>query len=232
MTEKLSLTGRMTSVIAHEINNPLEAIINLLYLLNDRVKGDETARGYIESAESELQRISGITKQTLRWSKESVQRPQYGTAGYLFKDVLQLFAGKIRNREVNVLIESGEGVRVYGTLGQISQVMANLISNAVQAVAVGGQIILSARDDGDMTEIKIQDNGHGMNDEVLRHLFEPFYSTKGDLGNGLGLYISHEIVERHGGSLIVQSQVGTGTEIRVRLPAQFRSGSIGEHQVL
>ena len=76
MTEKLALTGRMTSVVAHEINNPLEAIINLLYLLNDRVKEDETARGYIESAESELQRISGITKQTLRWSKESVQKPQ------------------------------------------------------------------------------------------------------------------------------------------------------------
>ena len=98
---------------------------------------DETARGYIESAESELQRISGITKQTLRWSKESVQKPQSGTAGYLFKDILQLFAGKIRNRGVNVLIEGGEAVSVYGALGQISQVMANLIANAIQAVPVG-----------------------------------------------------------------------------------------------
>jgi signal transduction histidine kinase len=223
MTEKLALTGRMTSVVAHEINNPLEAIINLLYLLNDRVKEDETARGYIESAESELQRISGITKQTLRWSKESVQKPQSRTAGYLFKDILQLFAGKIRNREVNVLIEGGEEVPVYGALGQISQVLANLIANAIQAVPVGGQIGLSAREDGDMTEIKVRDNGHGMNDEALRHLFEPFYSTKGDLGNGLGLYISYEIVERHSGSLIVKSQVGIGTEIRVRLPGRPRS---------
>ena len=222
MTEKLALTGRMTSVVAHEINNPLEAIINLLYLLNDRVKEDQTAPAYIESAESELQRISGITKQTLRWSKESVERPRYGTAGHLFKDVLQAFAGKIRNREVNVMIEGGEDVRVYGALGQISQVIANLISNAVQAVPVGGQIGISACEDGDVAELRIRDNGHGMNDEVLRHLFEPFYSTKGDLGNGLGLYISHEIVERHGGSLIVRSQVGTGTEIRVRLPARPR----------
>ena len=170
-------------------------------------------------AENELQRISGITKQTLRWSKGAVQRPQYATAGHLFKDILQLFAGKIRNRDVNVLIEGGEEVRIYGTLGQISQVLANLVSNAVQAVPVGGQIWLSAREDGDMTEIKVRDNGHGMNDEALRHLFEPFYSTKGDLGNGLGLYISYEIVERHRGSLIVGSQVGTGTEVRVRLPA-------------
>jgi PAS domain S-box-containing protein len=219
MTEKLALTGRMTSVVAHEINNPLEAITNLLYLLNDRVKEDQTARGYIESAERELRRISGITKQTLRWSKESVEKSEYGTAGDLFKDVLQVLAGKIRNREVNVLIEGGEEVRVYGALGQISQVMANLISNAVQAVSVGGEIGISAMEDGDVTELRIRDNGHGMNDEVLRHLFEPFYSTKGDLGNGLGLYISNEIVERHGGNLTVRSQVGTGTEVRVRLPA-------------
>ncbi len=87
----------------------------------------------------------------------------------------------------SALIEGGEEVPVYGALGQISQVMANLISNAIQAVPVGGQIRLSAREDDGMTEIRVQDNGHGMNDEVLRHLFEPFYSTKGDLGNGLGL---------------------------------------------
>jgi light-regulated signal transduction histidine kinase (bacteriophytochrome) len=225
MTEKLALTGRMTSVVAHEINNPLEAITNLLFLLNGRLKEDQTARTYIELAESELQRISGITKQTLRWSKESVQKPQNGTAGDLFKDVLQLFTGKIRNRQVQVEIEGGEEVLVYGTLGQISQVMANLVSNAVQAVPVGGRIWLSAKTDGKMVEIKIRDNGHGMNDETLRHLFEPFYSTKGDLGNGLGLYISHEIVERHAGSLIVESRVGIGSEVRVRLPARAISVS-------
>ena len=219
MTEKLALTGSMTSVVAHEINNPLEAITNLLFLLNGRLNEDQIARGYIELAESELQRISGITKQTLRWSKESFQKPQYGTAGDLFKDVLQLFTGKIRNRQVQVEIEGGEEVLVYGALGQISQVMANLVSNAVQAVPVGGRIWVSAKTDGNMVEIKVRDNGHGMNDEALRHLFEPFYSTKGDLGNGLGLYISHEIVERHAGSLLVESKVGTGTEARVRLPA-------------
>ena len=85
-----------------------------MYLLNDRVKEDQIACGYIELAESELQRISGITKETRRWSKESVQKPQYGTAGYLFKDVLQLFAGKIRNQEVNVLIEGGKMFRLTG----------------------------------------------------------------------------------------------------------------------
>jgi light-regulated signal transduction histidine kinase (bacteriophytochrome) len=220
MTEKLALTGRMTSVIAHEINNPLAAITNLLYLLGDHVKGDETGRNYIGQAESELQRISGITKQTLRWSKESEQRADYGTAASLFSDVLQLFAGKIRNGQVNVSVEDGEDVRFFGTAGQLGQVMANLLSNSIQAVGIGGRIWLSSKADGDMMEIIVRDDGGGMSEETLRNLFLPFYSTKGDLGNGLGLYISHEIVERHGGNLAVKSQLGSGTEIRMRLPAQ------------
>jgi light-regulated signal transduction histidine kinase (bacteriophytochrome) len=225
MTEKLALTGRMTSVIAHEINNPLEAIINLLYLLGGRVTEDEVAGGYIGMAESELKRISGITKQTLRWSKETAQNAQHETAGNLFNDVLLLFTGQIRNRQVEILIEGGEEVLIYGTIGQIAQVMANLMSNAIQAVPVGGQIWLNAKKVGETTEITVRDNGYGMNDEALRHLFEPFYSTKGDLGNGLGLYISHEIVERHRGSLTVISHVGTGTEIRIQLPADQGSTS-------
>jgi light-regulated signal transduction histidine kinase (bacteriophytochrome) len=226
MTEKLALTGRMTSVIAHEINNPLEAIINLLYLLGGRVKKDEVACDYIGSAEAELQRISGITKQTLRWSKESVQRAEYGTASELFRDVLQLFAGKIRNRQVQITIEAGEDVRFYGTIGQLNQVMANLLSNAIQAVEVGGQIWLGANSNAETAQIVVRDNGSGMDKETLRNLFQPFYSTKGDLGNGLGLYISHEIVEQHGGSITVESELNVGTAIRISLPTRSPSGRI------
>jgi signal transduction histidine kinase len=221
MTEKLALTGRMTSVIAHEINNPLEAITNLLYLLSTCVKEDESARNYIAMAESELQRISGITKQTLRWSKESSQKSEYGTAGAVFQDVLRLFSGQIRNRQVDVILEGDPEARFYGTVGQIVQVVANLLSNAVQAVPVGGRVWLRSGAEGDMMEIVIRDEGSGMSEETLGNLFQPFYSTKGDLGNGLGLYISHEIVERHRGSLTVKSELGVGTEVYVRLPARM-----------
>ena len=131
---------------------------------------------------------------------------EYGTAHELFSDVLQLFAGKIRNRQVTVTIEAGEDVRYYGTIGQLSQVMANLLSNAIQAVEVGGQIWLGATSGADTVEIVVRDNGSGMSQETLSNLFQPFYSTKGDLGNGLGLYISHEIVERHEGSLTAESR--------------------------
>jgi PAS domain S-box-containing protein len=217
LAEKLALTGRMTSVIAHEINNPLESLTNILYLLRD-VQPDESARNYIGLAESELQRISSITKQTLRWSREGEQKPGFATAGALFNDVLRLFAGQIRNRAVTVVIECGGDIQFYGIIDQIHQVMTNLLSNAIQAVPVGGRISLRCVGDGDGVEMVVRDNGHGMSLETQKSLFQPFFSTKGDLGNGLGLYISHEIVKRHGGTLLVKSQPGQGTEIGMRLP--------------
>jgi light-regulated signal transduction histidine kinase (bacteriophytochrome) len=222
MAEKLELTGRMTSVIAHEINNPLEAITNLLYLLGTEMRANATSLDYIEMAQYELERISGITKQTLRWSKESVQNVEFGTAGALFEDVVRLFAGKTRNRQVTVAIVGGEEVRFYGVVGQIRQVMANLVSNALDAVPVGGHIWLDAVANEHTIEIVVRDDGAGMSKEVERQLFQPFFSTKGDLGNGLGLYISNEIVERHGGRLLVESSLGTGTTMRIHLPGVSR----------
>jgi light-regulated signal transduction histidine kinase (bacteriophytochrome) len=226
MTEKLALTGRMTSVIAHEINNPLEAITNLLYLLSEQVQDNDVARDYVEMAESELDRISGITKQTLRWSKESIQTAEYGTAGAVFEDVLRLFAGKVRNRQVNVEVVGGENIRFFGVIGQIRQVVANLMSNAIDAVPVGGRVWMYATTEKDMMEIVVGDEGKGMSEETLRHIFQPFYSTKGELGNGLGLYISKEIIERHRGQLVVDSSEAKGTTVRVRLPGKmFRPAS-------
>ena len=219
LTEKLALTGRMTSVIAHEINNPLEAMTNLLYLLRDEVDGDGPAKSYIAMAESELQRISGITKQTLRWSRGGTQKAESGTAAMLFDDVLRLLAGKIRNREVNVTV-SGGGTPLFGVISQLQQVLANLVSNAVDAVPVGGQVWMDAKDWNGRVEIEVGDAGSGMSEEMLRKIFQPFYSTKGDLGNGLGLYISQEIVERHGGALTVISEVGIGTRVKIGLPLQ------------
>ena len=218
MTEKLALTGRMTSVIAHEINNPLESITNLLYLLGTHITDDAPAREYIRMAESELERISGITKQTLRWSREGNRVAESGYVSSLFKDVLRLFTGKIRNRQVTVTANLEDEVSYFGVVGQLQQVVANLVSNAVDAVPVGGQIWLEASANGGLTEIVVRDAGSGMSEETLRQLFQPFYSTKGDLGNGLGLYISQEIVQRHGGTLELESELGVGTVARVYLP--------------
>ena len=224
MNEKLALTGRMTSVIAHEINNPLEAITNLMYLLRAEVHDDGPATGYIGMVESELERISGITKQTLRWNRESTDQRQAFRAGDMVDDVLRLFAGKIRNRQITVELDGDRQIQLSGVIGQLRQVLANLVSNAIDAAPVGGNlrigILTSARGLSPAeTGFAVKDNGKGISAETQKRLFEPFYSTKGDLGNGLGLYISREIVERHGGRMVVDSVVGTGTTMQVWLPA-------------
>lgn len=220
MTEKLALTGRMTSVIAHEINNPLEAITNLLYLVRSDLPANGTAMQYIAQAENELERISGITKQTLRWSRETSQGLELVAAGAIFSDVLRLFRGRSRNRNVTVEVRGGEDVMLCCVVGQVRQVLANLLSNAIDAANLGGTAWLEARQQpGGGAELIVGDNGVGITLEQQRKLFQPFYSTKGDLGNGLGLYISHEIVERHGGTIEVQSDPGSGTIFRVHLPA-------------
>jgi signal transduction histidine kinase len=103
-------------------------------------------------------------------------------------------------------------------IGQIRQVMANLVSNALDAVSVGGRVWLEATTGEGGLEILVRDEGEGMSEETQRQLFRPFFSTKGDLGNGLGLYISNEIVERHGGRLAVESTLGIGTTMRISLP--------------
>ena len=218
MTEKLATTGRMTSVIAHEINNPLESITNLMYLLRGELGTNEPALSYIALAESELERISGITKQTLRWGRERTERVERVDARAIFEDVLRLFAGKIRNRQVRVTRRQVADVEFTAVSGQIRQVIANLISNAVDAVPVGGHIWIDAIASDAATTLVVGDEGSGMSEEQQRQLFQPFFSTKGDLGNGLGLYISHEIVERHGGRLEVISTPAQGTQMRVVLP--------------
>ncbi len=218
MAEKLALTSRMTSVIAHEINNPLSSITNLMYLLRSEVPQQGRAISYVEMVDSELLRISAITKQTLRWSRENTGNKEWSTARTLFDDMLRLFAGKIRNREVAVEINAEEKVPYFGVIGQIRQVVANLLSNAVDAAHVGGNVVLRASAENGYTVFEVTDDGVGMDAQTQAQLFKPFFSTKGDLGNGLGLYISQEILERHGAQVEVNSVLGKGTTIRVKLP--------------
>jgi PAS domain S-box-containing protein len=216
-TEKLALTGRMNSVLAHEINNPLEAITNLMFLISREVPAEGNAQDYIALVESEIQRISGITKQTLRWSR--VSDHDSIDAASLFDDVLRLFTGKIRNKAVQVRVDVVDEIRFPGSLGKIRQVIANLVSNAIDAVEVEtGLLILTARRQDGEVELSVLDNGRGMSQEIRERIFQPFYSTKGDLGNGLGLYLSREILDKHAGRIAVQSEPGEGTAMRVYLP--------------
>jgi light-regulated signal transduction histidine kinase (bacteriophytochrome) len=216
MTEKLALTGRMTSVIAHEINNPLEAITNLMYLLRGEAQSD-TAVGFIDQIEGELDRISGVTKQTLRWNRET-GRPESFEIHDLVDEVLRLFAGKIRNKQIAVQLVDESLVVGWGIVGQIRQILANLVLNAIDAAPIDGRIVVRVLEHEAETGFSVEDDGSGMTKAMQSRLFEPFFSTKGDLGNGLGLYISHEIIVRHKGRIEVHSDEGKGTTMTVWFP--------------
>jgi light-regulated signal transduction histidine kinase (bacteriophytochrome) len=219
VTEKLTLTSRMTSFLSHEINNPLEAIANVLYLAKQSLPNETAVCGYLDMAEEELGRISGIVKQTVRWSTENSDKQGWTTVGSLYEDILRLFAAKIRNRHVQVSIDGGAEILVWGIVGQLQQILAHLVSNALDAALVGGNVRLRAEKVANEIEILVIDDGVGMSEIEQSHLFQPFYSTKGDLGNGLGLYIAKEIAERHKGRFLIESKPGSGTTVRLRLPA-------------
>jgi light-regulated signal transduction histidine kinase (bacteriophytochrome) len=219
LTEKLTLTSRMTSYLAHEINNPLAAITNTLYLLQQKLPPEADTTADFATLGNELARIASTVQQTLRWGAENSDKKTWTPAGSLFDDVLKMFAVKIRNRAVRVTIEGDATILIYGICGQIRQVIAHLVSNALDAVQVGGKVWMRAEPLLNEVEILVGDAGVGMSKSEQVSLFTPFYSTKGDLGNGLGLYISNEIAERHQGRFLVESVVGKGTLVRLRLPA-------------
>jgi PAS domain S-box-containing protein len=207
--EKLAVAGRMAATIAHEINNPLESLTNLVFLLRREPWLSTEARGYIEMAENELQRVSAITRQTLSFYRESGERISLHAAD-LLEDVARLFAPRLHGRNIHLEIDAPRDIRFGGDRGEIRQVLVNLASNAIDAVPPGGRIRLIARsvdaDGRPMTELRVEDNGCGIDPAHLTRIFEPFFSTKGMHGTGLGLWVSKSIVEKCGGSIRVESQ--------------------------
>ena len=211
--EKLSVTGRMAAAIAHEINNPLEALTNLLFLARLESNGSARALAYLDSSENELQRISAITKQTLQFYRDPAV-PVEVDAGKLIEDVMRLFKARITGKSIDVELELAQDLRIEANKGEIRQVLINLVNNAIDAVPMHGHIQIEAEGrlfrGADAIEIRICDNGPGLQPEHAARLFQPFFSTKGVHGTGLGLWVSKGIVEKHGGQLRLQSHVFDG----------------------
>jgi PAS domain S-box-containing protein len=208
--EKLAAVGRLASSIAHEINNPLESVTNLLYLAKTAAVSPQ-ALSYLTLAETELRRASDITNLTLRFHKQS-SRPTLVTCDDLIGSALGLHQSRLRNAEIRCERRKRAQQPVLCFDGEIRQVLNNLVSNAIDAMSPsGGRLLLRSREGHHWPTrrlgmiLTVADTGPGISPHTLPRIFEPFYTTKGIAGTGLGLWVSKEILDRHDGHLAVRS---------------------------
>jgi signal transduction histidine kinase len=213
-TEKLAATGRLAASIAHEINNPLEAVTNLLFLLRQQPLDSESLQ-YTDMAQREIARVSQITQQTLRFYRQA-SKPVLTSPAELLDSVLSLHQGRLYSAKVKVDRRYSPGAEVLAFSGEMRQLFSNLIGNALDAMPKGGRLILSVRPSRAWNQIENQpeisgvrivvaDTGSGMNLAVRRRIFDAFFTTKETTGTGLGLWISSEIIAKHQGTVRVRS---------------------------
>jgi PAS domain S-box-containing protein len=214
-SEKLAVVGRLASSIAHEINNPLESVTNLLYLAAN-VETLPEAREHIQTAQRELRRVSAITSQTLRFHKQAT-KPQAMDSEESMKSVVSMYQGRIVNARIRIeeRYRADRPVRCFE--GEIRQLLSNLVNNSIDAIQPNaGRLLLRNRTGTDWSTgrrgliLTVADTGSGMSPATLARIFEPFYTTKGAVGTGLGLWVSQEIVTRHHGVLRVRSSQKPG----------------------
>jgi signal transduction histidine kinase len=226
-SEKLATAGRFAASIAHEINNPLEAVINLLYLARH---DSSHAVEYLTQAEQEVGRVARLAQQTLGFVRDASSPASMDPAA-IMDEVLQLYSRKLEGRHIRVTRRYRDHCQISGYSGELRQLLANLLVNAVEAMAEGGSLqvrVATGRDWSNSrvgVRITVADNGSGIPRENLRQIFDPFYTTKKDTGTGLGLWVSHGIVQKHGGSIRVRSRSekckpgpSTGTVFSIFIP--------------
>jgi PAS domain S-box-containing protein len=225
-SEKLAAVGRLSASIAHEINNPLEAVTNLLYLIDQERELPGPVRDFTRMAQQELARVSQIATQTLRFYRQSTARSAVRVSE-LLDSVLKLYQGRLTSAGVHVVREYGGTGPVFSFEGELRQVLTNLIGNALDASRHRGQITVREHDATDWRtgrkgiRVIVADKGHGMSPETLAHIFEPFFSTKGLTGTGLGLWVSLEIIQKHQGHVKVRSSTSDrhhGTVFSIFIP--------------
>jgi signal transduction histidine kinase len=227
-SEKLASVGRMAATIAHEINNPLECVTNLLFLARGNKQVPESALQYLEMADAELQRIAHITRQSLGFYRESAQ-PASTSLTAVLDSAIDLLKSKIKAKQAVIEKQWDGDVQVTAVAGELRQVFSNLLANSLDAIDQEGTIklrvsVAAAFKDGQKSaRVTIADNGKGIPAHCRRHIFEPFFTTKGSVGTGLGLWVSKQIVDKHGGTIRLRSrgdETCAGTVFSIVLPAE------------
>jgi nitrogen-specific signal transduction histidine kinase len=225
-SEKLAATGRLAASIAHEINNPLEAIKNALYLLNHKIAADDPNAKFLEIATKETDRVSRILRQMLGFYRAPKMEPT--NINNLIEESEALIEKHMRQNRIRIENDLDPALPpIIASSDQIKQVLLNLMLNGQQAMPAGGTIYVSTRVAhgadpeflmSESVHIQIRDTGNGIPEEHVPHIFEPFFSTKDEKGTGLGLWVSQGIVQAHGGSIKLRSRQGSGTTFSVALP--------------
>ena len=244
-TEKLATAGRLAATIAHEMHNPLDSVVNLLYLLREERDGP-TAGQYLDLAQAELTRMGQVTRAMLGLYRES-NTPVPIDISDILTNVMVLLEGQAAKAQVTLRRELPVGIGIDGFPAELRQVFTNLIANAVEAASPGGSVCISARPSQPAGRgasgvsrpgvyITVADTGTGIDRVALPHLFEPFFTTKGEKGTGLGLWVSRGIIDKHGGSIDIQSRTlaespkDHGTNITIFLPRRAPRATSGTRQ--
>jgi PAS domain S-box-containing protein len=213
-SEKLAAAARLSATVAHEINNPLEAVGNLIYLAKGNPNASPEIVKSLTIAEQELERVAHITRQTLGFYRESNEARQVELPP-LIESVLRLYSNKLSSKNIRVERDFGHCPPMLGVPGELKQVISNLVSNAADAVDANGKIRVRLQGvenhNGGRIQLVIEDDGPGIAPEDLARIFEPFFTTKKEIGTGLGLWVSREIIERHGGTITVSSPDGNAS---------------------
>lgn len=227
-TERLAAAARLTATMAHEINNPLQAVGSLIYLAKSTPGAPEALVEQLNVADQELKRVAHIAQQTLGFYRESPATELIDIPD-LVNSVLALYTNKFKSKDIRVECNYGDCPPVEAALGELKQVLANLLANAADAVDKEGVITVAlgtAEEAGrTMLQILVEDDGPGIPPEFERHLFEPFFTTKRDVGTGLGLWLTKEIVDRYGGNIEFLPRDGgvNGAVFRILLPSKTSS---------
>jgi len=225
-TEKLAAVGRLAASIAHEINNPLDAVMNTVYLAKTDPGISDSAREHLQTADAELRRIAHITRQTLGFYRESSAAATFLVQS-LLDSVIYLLEGRVKAKNAKVNLRCDSGSQMHANFGELRQVVSNLVINSLDAVPQGGMIKIrvshiSARTPGNLSvRITVADTGRGISNDILPQIFDPFFTTKGPIATGLGLYVSKQLIEQRGGKIQVRSSVTqerSGTVFSIILP--------------